>query len=347
MDRDAEPGAERGGPGRVEGRRARHREAHAREGVGGRVGERGPRVVHDRHARNHRHAVLPDARRGEVRVERLDEHDAGPGRERDPEHHVEPEHVEERQRAERAVGCVERETRVTEHLPDVRGEVAVGEHCGARRARSARGVEEHRDLVVVPLHLDRHGRGRRQLPERDRAREPEVGRTSRTADERVRLDDPLAVARRWRDAGFARLHVVDLDAATGRGANDAVVDALLAQDAAAILAVVDALAADGADMERVLAELLGIPHSTIIMEVQVDGSTLKVKRELEGGWFQWISMPLPAAITIHRYEWISSFIRVPTTAQAMPISASSTPRRAVSALPRPRRPVMNRNEAAK
>jgi len=39
-------------------------------------------------------------------------------------------------------------------------------------------------------------------------------------------------------------------------------------------------------------------HSTIIMEVQVDGSTLKVKRELEGGWFQWISMPLPAVLTI-------------------------------------------------
>ncbi len=47
-----------------------------------------------------------------------------------------------------------------------------------------------------------------------------------------------------------------------------------------------------------LAEKLGIAHSTIIMEVQVDGATLKVKRELEGGWFQWISMPLPAAITI-------------------------------------------------
>lgn len=48
----------------------------------------------------------------------------------------------------------------------------------------------------------------------------------------------------------------------------------------------------------VLAEKLGIAHSTIIMEVQVDGTTLKVKRELEGGWFQWISMPLPAALTI-------------------------------------------------
>lgn len=47
-----------------------------------------------------------------------------------------------------------------------------------------------------------------------------------------------------------------------------------------------------------LAELLGMAHSTIIMEVQVDGATLRVKRELEGGWFQWIEMPLPAVLTI-------------------------------------------------
>ena len=50
----------------------------------------------------------------------------------------------------------------------------------------------------------------------------------------------------------------------------------------------------------VLAERLAIPHSTIIMDVQADpaAATLRVKRELEGGWFQWISMPLPALLTI-------------------------------------------------
>jgi electron transfer flavoprotein beta subunit len=48
----------------------------------------------------------------------------------------------------------------------------------------------------------------------------------------------------------------------------------------------------------VLAEKLGVPHATIIMDVQVDGGTLRVKRELEGGWFQWVSMPLPALLTI-------------------------------------------------
>jgi electron transfer flavoprotein beta subunit len=48
----------------------------------------------------------------------------------------------------------------------------------------------------------------------------------------------------------------------------------------------------------VLAEHLGIPHSTIIMEVQVQNEGVRVKRELEGGWFQWIAMPLPAVLTI-------------------------------------------------
>jgi electron transfer flavoprotein beta subunit len=48
----------------------------------------------------------------------------------------------------------------------------------------------------------------------------------------------------------------------------------------------------------VLAERLGVPHATIIMEVKVEDGALRVKRELEGGWFQWVAMPLPAVLTI-------------------------------------------------
>ena len=48
----------------------------------------------------------------------------------------------------------------------------------------------------------------------------------------------------------------------------------------------------------VLAEKLGMPHATIIMEVQASDGRLRVKRELEGGWFQWISLPLPSLLTI-------------------------------------------------
>ncbi len=48
----------------------------------------------------------------------------------------------------------------------------------------------------------------------------------------------------------------------------------------------------------VLAERLALPHATIIMEVQADQGVLRLKRELEGGWFQWVSMSLPAVLTI-------------------------------------------------
>ena len=50
------------------------------------------------------------------------------------------------------------------------------------------------------------------------------------AQERVRLADPVAVARGWAEQGFQQLHVVDLDAATGRGANASVIRAILDLD---------------------------------------------------------------------------------------------------------------------
>src|SRR5262245_32089511 len=48
----------------------------------------------------------------------------------------------------------------------------------------------------------------------------------------------------------------------------------------------------------VIAERLGLSHATIIMEVHAEAGKLRVKRELEGGWFQWVSMPTPAVLTI-------------------------------------------------
>jgi phosphoribosylformimino-5-aminoimidazole carboxamide ribotide isomerase len=47
------------------------------------------------------------------------------------------------------------------------------------------------------------------------------------AAERVRIADPVAVAREWTRLGFSRLHVVDLDAATGRGSNREIVREIL------------------------------------------------------------------------------------------------------------------------
>jgi electron transfer flavoprotein beta subunit len=47
-----------------------------------------------------------------------------------------------------------------------------------------------------------------------------------------------------------------------------------------------------------LAELLGLPHATIIMQIEVADGRLKLKRELEAGWFQHMESPLPAVLTI-------------------------------------------------
>jgi len=48
----------------------------------------------------------------------------------------------------------------------------------------------------------------------------------------------------------------------------------------------------------ILAELLAMPHSTLILHVEKIDSGIKVKRELEEGWFQSIEMPLPAVLTM-------------------------------------------------
>ena len=48
----------------------------------------------------------------------------------------------------------------------------------------------------------------------------------------------------------------------------------------------------------IIAEFLGLPHATIIMQVEVLDGSIRVKRELEEGWFQNIEMPLPALLTI-------------------------------------------------
>lgn len=54
------------------------------------------------------------------------------------------------------------------------------------------------------------------------------------AQERVRLDDPLAVAREWARHGFRRLHVVDLDAALARGSNRDIVRDVLREQLAEV-----------------------------------------------------------------------------------------------------------------
>ncbi len=47
-----------------------------------------------------------------------------------------------------------------------------------------------------------------------------------------------------------------------------------------------------------LAEMLGYAHATIVMEVEPQGNQVRVKRELEDGWYQYVTLPLPAVLTI-------------------------------------------------
>lgn len=117
-------------------------------------------------------------------------------------------------------------------------------------------------------------------------------------------------------AGPARVQQV-IREALARGADRAIHvqdDAFARADAAASAAAVAAAVRDEgfdvvltglqsddqghAQFGPVLAERLGMPHSTIIMEVQIADGRLRAKRELEGGWFQYVSMPLPALLTI-------------------------------------------------
>ena len=49
-----------------------------------------------------------------------------------------------------------------------------------------------------------------------------------------------------------------------------------------------------------LAHLLGLPHATIVMQIQVraDRGSVRALREMESGWFEWVELPLPAVLTI-------------------------------------------------
>jgi electron transfer flavoprotein beta subunit len=80
----------------------------------------------------------------------------------------------------------------------------------------------------------------------------------------------------------------------------------------------------------VLAELLGLPSSTIIMQVEIQPGKVRVKRELEDGWFQHIEMPLPAVLTIQsglnklRYATLMG-IKKAKTKEIKVISAAEAP----------------------
>jgi len=79
------------------------------------------------------------------------------------------------------------------------------------------------------------------------------------ARERVRLENPAEVARSWTRYGFRRLHVVDLDAATGRGANIRVVREILHDTPA------DVQVGGGVRESDQIVELLGDGASRVVV----------------------------------------------------------------------------------
>jgi electron transfer flavoprotein beta subunit len=47
-----------------------------------------------------------------------------------------------------------------------------------------------------------------------------------------------------------------------------------------------------------IGEMLGMSTGTLVMETDVQDNVIRIKRELESGWFQWVKLPLPASISI-------------------------------------------------
>ena len=171
----------------------------------------------------------------------------------------------------------------------------------------------------------------KQVPSRDwQPRVNEAGTWVRDEDAPFEMNEPDAYALeeglRLKErhggevvvcsAGPARVSQV-IREALARGADRAIhveTDELAAADGGAVASVLAAamsgeafdlvltgLQSDDLGLAQVgvvLAERLGVPHATIIMEVKVEDGALRVKRELEGGWFQWVAMPLPAVLTI-------------------------------------------------
>jgi len=171
----------------------------------------------------------------------------------------------------------------------------------------------------------------KSVPSRDwQPRVDESGRGLRDRDAGHEMNEPdayaLEAALRLREqhggevvvcaAGPAGLAQV-LREALARGADRAVAveDARLADADPALTAAALAVALAPERVDLVLAGLqsadqghgqtggllaarLGLPHASIVVGIEAGEGRVRVKRELEAGWFQWVGLPLPALLTI-------------------------------------------------
>ena len=65
--------------------------------------------------------------------------------------------------------------------------------------------------------------------------------------------------------------------------------------------ILSGLQSDDAGMGQtgvILSELLGMSSATLVMATEMKGDSIRVKRELEAGWFQWVTLKLPTSLSI-------------------------------------------------
>jgi electron transfer flavoprotein beta subunit len=97
------------------------------------------------------------------------------------------------------------------------------------------------------------------------------------------------------------IHVVTDEKLSPYQIAKAIADAIRDENADLVFAGLQSDDASYGQTGVILAELLGIPHATIVIEVDrgsLSDSGLRVKRELESGWYQWFTYKLPALLTI-------------------------------------------------
>jgi phosphoribosylformimino-5-aminoimidazole carboxamide ribotide isomerase len=103
------------------------------------------------------------------------------------------------------------------------------------------------------------------------------------AAERVRIEDVTGVCRKWKDAGLTWQHIVDLDAATGRGNNRKIIE-LLAKEPGVTLQV-----GGGVRDDEAVDALIGLGVSRVVV------GTRAVE---DAAWLERVSMRYPGRLVV-------------------------------------------------
>ena len=98
------------------------------------------------------------------------------------------------------------------------------------------------------------------------------------------------------------IHIVDEDSNTRSPYQiaSAIAEAIRGESADLVMSGLQSDDSSFGQTGVILAELLGIPHATLVIEVdRTDlANGIRLKRELESGWYQWFTYPTPSLLTI-------------------------------------------------